>query len=291
VKTIRFIPYRISINPNIEYHLAMAEQGEKSYDRFFQLEELIVNTKRFPFQSKTDMEMREIVFLHLEKDKNSRLVQGKLGVQTKMVLSDIVEEKDDFEDTLTDHYPNISFIWNYERQTILLPKNVKSVLSMTLEGLVKKLEKVFSQHYSDRSITIRPIRESRQFWDCVDKMDKIEWIYFELLPPNLWGDAPEDLSKFTQELQKTANVSNTGIKIANVKEGLRVSKSNSFVKNALNETARYGGDWKIKGDGQTVSGNDQKPIEFDAPITEDAFNASDIICKFNEFDHSFDEAE
>jgi len=194
-----------------------------------------------------------ILFGNLVLDSQKTLKSGKIGIQRKR-SKDSVNEEGFFKEEDVD-YPNVYFVWDRERQHILIDKKVESKLKK-ITRFCLLLKSAFEGRFPQFQFHIGVVTEKESLWkritEIIDSGAKVSRISFHLFAPNMLGKTDEDIREFLNNSKENIAMQETAITFqGDKKRGLNIypdlNNTTMTTIRALDRTAsRTGGQWRLR---------------------------------------------
>ncbi|MDV0444574.1 hypothetical protein MmiAt1_01020 [Methanimicrococcus sp. At1] len=188
-------------------------------------------------------------------DETGELRAGRIGKEKTEEVPSYDEKDSIFEEDVQLQYPNVIFVWDRKRQMIAIERDKRKF--PTEENLYKAIEKHINRYLIKIgwSAKINPIYTEETFWEIVDSKKKIKQIEFVIDMPNLFGLTNLPLKKYMDKLNQTTNAISLKSAIVNEIGGLKISKENKEIVEAVEWVNTAEGSWKIETDDDSYTSN------------------------------------
>ncbi len=245
-RALSFYACQISLTPNIATFLSENINPKTSQQFLLLLEELIITQKDFLI-SDTEIAFRDFIF------ENNRLIAGKVGLSKQVTIPN--KDSDTFNETETQTYPNVYFLWDHKEQLFIISTNLESQFKRKVSTFLTILEKALSKHINEFNINIKALTEKGSFWDAKRKFNIIKKIQIELLPMNFFGKTPQLIKDGLKHMKEDFNISSSSILLENKANELVLNENNESLQSTITYNEMTGGNWTIVGDKGVVKKN------------------------------------
>lgn len=131
------------------------------------------------------------------------------------------------------------------------------------------------------------ISEKSEFWKVIKDLEEINYVSFQLYPPNFFGDTDKELSEILKENKEKYNTDSTGLSLYNNTGSLKIDEEDEKISHLTNWIANGGGKWDVKGkdrNGNKIHVNNEKrpkelKVALDIKIETDDVNSAKELIK------------
>lgn len=178
---------------------------------------------------------------------DGRLLAAKLGLLRDVKLYKYDDHKRQFILKPDDTYDTLILLWDREQHAILLER--RTSVHRNPEKLFEHIQNHLTLHlkrYGFQAI-IRPLPDTRNFWNVLRRFDRILKIRLTMVVPNLFGHTQQSLAQWLQACHADTNATEVTLELANSEGNLQPNPDDIQLNESLRWVDKGAGSWSVTG--------------------------------------------
>lgn len=185
------------------------------------------------------------VILRGLKTANGVLAGGQIGVERGIQLH--VDDGTVITDEQSNDWPWVRFFWAREGQLILVQSSFVYKFGLKINPFAKLLARIFEIALrGEFYVNVRCLPEEGEFWRVVDASDKMYFVEFDYVSPNIAGATAEHLKTVLDHFKYNMNSTDSVTRINNKDGDLNLRRDDVYLGAAISTIEKTGGRWKLK---------------------------------------------